>query len=334
MKKMMGKRRIVSVVLLAVLAFGDCAGIYVCAAEQSQTVETSSQVEKETEMVNTAEAETETEIETVTETESQTVPPEEQTFTEEELAQYYRDSVFIGDSIMVGFRNYSAKQKESFVSGIQFLAVGSYSAFNAMKPVTDENVHPLYKGKKSQVWDVIPQLGVKRVFILLGMNDISILGLEGARDKYKELIGQILTTSPDVEIHIMSTTYTLKDAGKGKLNNENLAQYNVLLQEMAEENGWGYVDVCTPLLDEEGNLMESYCSDGYVHLVGTAYSVWEGVLREYAKTQQGLSDSEECESALTEDAMQPETQFEGTAGAGTVLQRALAKKQEEKNGKQ
>lgn len=188
---------------------------------------------------------------------------------------------------MVGFRNYCMKkEEESFVKGIQFLAVGSYSAFNAAKPVKGDNVHPLYKGKKYQLWDAIPLMDVKRVFILLGMNDISILGLEGARDQYKEVIDKIVEACPDVEIHILSTTYTLKGKGGGKLNNENLAKYNELLQEMAEENGWGYMDIATPISDGKGNLAAEYCSDDFVHLSSAAYDIWETELREYANTQQ------------------------------------------------
>ncbi|MDE7202732.1 MAG: hypothetical protein K2O91_12720 [Lachnospiraceae bacterium] len=227
--------------------------------------------------------------------------PTESKLTDEELAAYYGDSVFIGDSIMVGFRNYSAKQ-QTFVHDIQFLAVGSYSAFNAMKPVTADNVHPMYKGKKCQVWNAVPLIGSRRAFILLGMNDISILGLEGARDKYKELIDKILETSPDIEIHIISVTYTLADQGIGKLNNENLAQYNILLQEMAEENGWEYIDLCTPISDGKGNLAAEYCSDGFVHLSTSAYTLWESELIDYANAQAAQEESE------TESEPQKDTQ--------------------------
>ncbi|MDE7415848.1 MAG: hypothetical protein K2N44_05935 [Lachnospiraceae bacterium] len=225
--------------------------------------------------------------------------PTESKLTDEELAAYYGDSVFIGDSIMVGFRNYSAKQ-QTFVQDIQFLAVGSYSAFNAMKPVTADNVHPMYKGKKCQVWNAVPLIGSRRAFILLGMNDISILGLEGARDKYKELIDKILETSPDIEIHIISVTYTLADQGIGKLNNENLAQYNILLQEMAEENGWEYIDLCTPISDGKGNLAAEYCSDGFVHLSSSAYTLWESELIDYANAQAAQEEAE-TESETSKD---------------------------------
>lgn len=54
------------------------------------------------------------------------------------------------------------------------------------------------------------------------MNDLAVLGLEGARDKYKELIDKILETSPDLEIHIISVTYTLEGEGKKYLTTQIL----------------------------------------------------------------------------------------------------------------
>ncbi len=276
----MKKLKFLCAALTAILTLGNYTGGYVCAA--SDDTQTKEAPTKETQ-AKEARAE-----------DSQSPAA----LTDEELASYYGDSVFVGDSIMVGFRNYSAKQ-QSFVHDIQFLAVGSYSAFNAMKPVAGDNVHPMYKGKKCQVWDAIPLTDSKRAFILLGMNDISILGLEGARDQYKELIGRIQESSPDIEIHIISVTYTLKGEGKGKLNNENLAQYNVLLQEMAEENGWGYLDLCTPISDGEGNLAKEYCSDGFVHLSTPAYALWETKLIDYANEQAGQNGSEtDADSAV------------------------------------
>lgn len=277
MKRLIKRKTFLCAALTTILAFSNLSGGYVYAASDDTPASESQTKEIQTE-------------------ESQI----KQILTDEELAAYYSDSVFVGDSIMVGFRNYSAKQK-SYVHDIQFLAVGSYSAFNAMKPVADSNVHPMYKGKKCQVWDAIPLIGSKRAFILLGMNDISILGLEGARDQYRELINKILETSPDIEIHIISVTYTLEGEGKGKLNNENLAQYNVLLQEMAEENGWEYLDLCTPISDGKGNLAAEYCSDGFVHLSNSAYTLWESALVDYANVQAADREEPEPESEVQKD---------------------------------
>ena len=271
----MRKQKILCAALAAAFVLGSYPGGYAEAAAQKPE----QKKEAQTEMKQAEEAKAE----------------ETKEMTQEELAEYYGDSVFIGDSIMLGFRNYSAKE-ESFVHDIQFLAAGSYSAGNAVKPVEGKNVHPMYKGKKYQVWDAVPLTGSKRAFILLGMNDISPLGLEKARDTYKEVIDNIVETSPDIEIHIISVTYTLKDKGKGKLNNDNIARYNELLQEMAEENGWGYIDLCTPVSDGEGNLAGDYCSDGFVHLSKSAYAVWEEELIRYANGQPEEEETAEEET--------------------------------------
>lgn len=245
------------------------------------------------------------------ETKSQDVTQEEQAEAER-LAQYYKDSVFIGDSIMLGFRNYSAK-KTNFVHGIQFLAAGSYSAGNALKPVEGDNVHPKYKGKKYQVWDAVSMMGSRRVFILLGMNDIALLGLEGARDAYKEVIGKIVEKSPDVEITVISVTYTLKGEGTKVLNNDNIAKYNVLLKEMAKENGWEYLDLCTPVSDGKGNLAEGYCSDGFVHLSTSAYDRWEKELIKYEKLHPAQEEEAEEEAEVkAESASKTKTENTGT----------------------
>ena len=197
---------------------------------------------------------------------------------------------------MAGFRNYSANQ-ETYVQNIQFLAEVSYGVRNALKPLDKSRTHPKYNGEKYLVWDAVPLTGCQRAFIMLGINDIGIWGPEKTCDKYKELIDKILEVSPELEIHIVSITYTLEGAGKGALNNANIAAYNTLLQEMAEENGWGYLDLCTVISDGNGSLAEDYCSDGFVHLTKTAYSLWEAELINYAGTVYGNT----AEEPLTDD---------------------------------
>lgn len=299
----MKKRKMLCAFLVAIFVLSGHSTGYVHAAQESESSQIPESADFPTE-------ESQTTPETLSKsTEVETENNNTNTMTEEELAAYYGSSVFIGDSIMVGFRNYCAK-RETFAHDIQFLAVGNYSAFNAMKPVTANNVHPMYRGKKYQVWDAIPLIGSQRVFLLLGMNDLGILGLEGSRDQYKMLIDKILETSPNVEIHLISVTYTLPDLGQKTLNNENIAQYNLLLQKMAKENGWGYIDLVTPISDGNGNLAAECCSDGYVHLSKTAYALWETALVDYANAQT-IPDQEETESEiLTEDTTETDVTLE------------------------
>lgn len=270
MRKFRKQGKFLCIALVGTLAFGDCATFSVYASQPLSSEESFAEI---TDDVS---------VESAGGMETIDIPQ----LTDEQLAEYYEDSVFVGDSIMAGFRNYSAKS-DTFVHDIDFLAVTSYSAGNALKPVNSKNPHPLYQGKKYHLWDVLPLMDKKRVFILLGMNDLVVTGLEDSRDNYKELIDKIVETSPDIEIHIVSVTYKLQEAQvKGCLDNPNIDLYNSLLQEMADENGWGYIDLCTPISDGEGNLAQEYCSDGYVHLTSSAYTQWEAALIDYANAMQ------------------------------------------------
>lgn len=299
----MKKRKMLCALLVVMLVLNSRSVGYVYAAQESKSSEIPESIDSPIE-------ESQTTPDTLSElAESEIQSDNTNTMTEEELAAYYGSSVFIGDSIMVGFRNYCAKQK-TFAHNIQFLAAGNYSVFNALKSVTANSVHPMYRGKKYQVWNAIPLIGSQRVFLLLGMNDLSILGLEGARDQYKLLIDKILEVSPNVEIHLISVTYTLPNLGQKTLNNENIAQYNLLLQKMAAENGWGYIDLATPISDGNGNLAAECCSDGYVHLTKTAYGLWENALVDYACLQttpnQEPTETQLSTEDTTETQLNPE----------------------------
>lgn len=206
---------------------------------------------------------------------------------DEEVEAYLADSVIIGDSIVLGYRNYCRKSQDETLNAIRFLAAGSFSAHNAMWPVSEKSVHPLYQGEQRPVWESVSLMGANKVFICFGLNDLNID--EHTCEYYKEVIDNILEASPESDIHIISMTYTLKDQGKGKLNNDEIREYNIKLREMAEENGWGYVDIAPLLEDGEGNLAPEFCSDGFLHQNPAAYDIWTGELRRYIRERLSLT---------------------------------------------
>ena len=210
-------------------------------------------------------------------------------FTEEQMAEilaYYDGAVFAGDSVLLGFRNYAAKSSDGFLKSLKFLAAGSFSLHNAFWPVSDKSVHPLYQGEQHPVWESLQLMEAKKAFLFFGINDVS-LGMDDSIALYPQLIDKIKELSPDIEITIISATYTLKDAGTKGLNNTNLAAFNEAIKAKAEENGWGYIDMATVLSDGEGNLAAQYCSDGFVHETAAAYEVWTQMLIRYAADQLG-----------------------------------------------
>ena len=308
MKKKLLANNLITTGMIFALVASNPATSYVFAAENTtleQSASTTTQTDMTLEMQETATTQEVTDIPVI---------------SEEEIDAYFKDTVFVGDSIMLGFRNYCMKQKDSFLNDIQFLAEGSFSVNNALWDVTEKSVHPVYKGQKRQVWESISMMNAKKVFLFFGMNDLNISGLEGTCEKYKELISKIKEKSPDVEIHIISMTYTLKGAGKGKLKNDTIREFNELLQEMASENGWGFLDMATPLSDENGDLKAAYCSDGFVHQSRAAYDVWTTVIRDYARAQlngtteypAGTSEAEECPETSTAELQTDESEDSNT----------------------
>ena len=199
------------------------------------------------------------------------------------LNTYFSESLLIGDSVMTGYEFYCRSHEAGPVSEAKFLASGSLSAHNALWTISSASVHPVYMGEKRYLWDSIRMIAPKRAFFFLGLNDMN-MGSDSV-ERYKELIDRILAETPDLEIHIISTTYTLAGISSGHLNNDNIRAFNTAMQELAAQEGWGFVDLAEPLSDGNGNLLPAYCSDRYVHHTNAAYAVWTQVLTDYALTQ-------------------------------------------------
>lgn len=213
-----------------------------------------------------------------------------------EIDAYLADSVIIGDSIVLGYRNYCTKSEEETLKSIKFLAAGNFSAHNAFWEVSSKSVHPLYQGEQHPVWESVSLMGAKNIFICLGLNDLNID--DKTCEYYQQLISNILELCPDVNINIISMPYTLKDQGIGKLNNDEIKIYNEQLQKMAAENAWGFVNIAPLLADEEGNLKAEYCSDGFLHQMPAAYEIWTQALRQYVGKLLGGEVPAEIEISL------------------------------------
>ena len=195
---------------------------------------------------------------------------------------YFTNSIFIGDSLVVGYREYLARYKDSPVSPATFLAASSYTAAHALNE--EDDLHPLFRGKKQPVWDNISETGAKRVFIMFGTNDLVVEDAARASEDVLALVDKIQEKTPGVEIHIISMTPVYGDVNKGALNNPTIDVFNYYLLQGAMDHGAGYLDINTPLKDENGNIREEYCSDNYVHETDKAYEeVWDTLLVQYAK---------------------------------------------------
>lgn len=177
-------------------------------------------------------------------------------------ASYFDNTAFVGDSVSLKLSYYAAAT--GALGKAQFFTAGSLGAGNALWEVSDESVHPSYQGVKMLVEDCIANSGADTVYIMLGMNDIGLYGIDDTIENYKTLLGNIKAKAPNVSIVVQSMT-PMTDTSTiigEDLNNENIKVYNNRLLTLCQENGWAFVDVASVMYDEQGvNLNRDFCSD-------------------------------------------------------------------------
>lgn len=184
---------------------------------------------------------------------------EESEVKKEVDASWFDDAVFVGDSVTLKLSYYA---ENGSLGKAEFLCAGSLGYGAALQDINAEgNVHPTYEGEKYTVDDGVKMLGAKKVFIMFGMNDIGLYGIDDSIKNMKTLTAKITEKSPDVEIYIQSVTPMLEDMQLSDLNNKSISEFNEKLKAEAEKLGYKYLDVASVMKDEKGNLISEYCSD-------------------------------------------------------------------------
>ena len=177
-------------------------------------------------------------------------------------ASYFDDAAFVGDSVSLKLSYYAMSTGK--LGAAQFFTSGSLGSGNALGEITDESVHPAYQGTKMLIEDCIMNSGAGKVYIMLGMNDLAVYGIDGTIENYLELISRIKEKSPEVHIIIQAMT-PMTDTSNilgSSLNNEVIREYNLRLAEVAQEQGYSFLDVASVMYDEQNvSLNRDYCSD-------------------------------------------------------------------------
>ena len=203
------------------------------------------------------------------------------TWRDDMPSSFFDDAAFIGDSVTLALRNYCATS--GALGKATFLSVGSYSVNNAVH----NGLYIPYQGKKMTPQDALKASGAKKVFILLGMNDIALAGeasIDRAMDNWKTMLSRIRKKNPDIEIYIQSGTPIFTEKQGKYLNNKQMDAYNVELKKFAKANGCQYIDIATPMKDSTNGLASKYCSDRYVHLTQAACKLWVSILKDYVNS--------------------------------------------------
>lgn len=165
----------------------------------------------------------------------------------------YSDATFIGDSRTEALKTYG------------LLKGADYYTYKGLK-VDTVFTEPCIDvdGSKMTVMDAIGRKQYKRIYIMLGVNELGWVSTDIFIDDYGKIIDNLKETQPGATIYVQSILPV--SAKKSEIdeiyNNPRINEFNGLIQAMAEEKGVTYLPVNTAVMDETGALPAGASTDG------------------------------------------------------------------------
>lgn len=217
-----------------------------------------------------------------------------ETLTQEQLISFYEDSVFVGDSITRQFHTYMNEKKKTepgFLFPVKYLTAQSYMLYTASrKNPTTRGTVLTYKGSEMPLCRILEKMKPRMAFILLGVNDYAGEQIEKHIGYCERIVELTAEFAPETKIVFFSLTPVTRSFCRKKDYRTMWDEYNKALEEKCAEMGAGFVDIATPLKDEEGYLPGEYSSDGQYHMNDKGLQIWFDCLMDYAQEQydQGL----------------------------------------------
>lgn len=199
-------------------------------------------------------------IETPTYSISESLPEDEVYRLSEEEEEMCGESLFVGDSICLGFSAYGVVDPKNVYATIS-VAVRNMFEFRMY-----------YMEEPAEFVPVLLETQPKRVFLSMGMNDLNISTPVEFCSDYKWIISTALFNS-EAEIYVCAITpiNAPEYASPAEID-----EFNDALKSFIENNYFGrvhFVSFAEPLKDDNGLLNDLYGSGDGIHLGQRAYYV-------------------------------------------------------------
>ena len=229
---------------------------------ETTTEETTTVTETETTTETTTEESTETEVsESETEGEETTAAA---SMSSSEYKEHFSDSLFIGDSITVGFSAYGYIGENNVAAKV---------GLNPSSALTKEI--EMSDGSVKTVSARAAELQPKNVYIMLGSNGIQWLSNSSMLSSVSELSAEIKAADPDCSVYLLSippVTEVYNNENEGDIMSR-INDYNAELKNIAAQNGCGYIDITTPLQDSTGYFAPDLAEKDGIHFKGRCYTL-------------------------------------------------------------
>ena len=189
---------------------------------------------------------------------------------------WFSDAVFIGNSLEQGFMLYAG------LKTADMFAVQSISVAN----IATDHVINAGGGTYLTILDAMAQKSYRKVFVMLGINELSWATKESFYTRYSGVIDKIRELEPEAEIYLQSITpvTALQSDTSTTFNNPRIHEYNEVIRQLAEDKEAHYLYVFDALADEDGCLPAGSSDDG-IHPYPKYYPQWLTYLESHTVTE-------------------------------------------------
>ena len=188
---------------------------------------------------------------------------------------YFSDAAFLGDSRTDGLLLYS---------GIKGATGLSYKGL-MISELEDKKVKFTVSGITDTVMGALGKTSYGKVYMMFGVNELGWYNDQKFYETYTQEVQRVKELQPGAVIYLQSiipVTQSKSDS-HAYFTNENIARYNAIIQQVAEEQEVYYLDVASALVDESGALPEEGSTDG-IHMTRSYYKLWYQYLQTHTVT--------------------------------------------------
>lgn len=183
--------------------------------------------------------------------------------------EFFNDTAFIGDSRTEGLMLYTGLENAAFYTS-KGLTVEQFFSKAVIKKGEDKVTIPA----------AMEGTSYKKVYIMLGLNELGWSYESVYVEKYGQLIDKVKELAPEATIYIQSVLPVTKEKSDSDaiFNNPKVNHYNELLQKLAADKGVRYLAVNESVGLDDGALPAEATTDG-IHLNKSYCLKWLNYLK-------------------------------------------------------
>lgn len=112
----------------------------------------------------------------------------------------------------------------------------------------------------------------RKIFLLVGVNDLMFLPLSKIEDFYEKIVARIVSETPTTQLYLESILPIHNDLRRNGMKNEDIDALNKAIEQLANKYHLTYIDLNSKLKNREGSLQTELSLDG-IHLNGEGYLI-------------------------------------------------------------